>query len=39
MDEEWEGAGTGQDAEKQKPVTSDQSVEAEHHTYELKEIL
>lgn len=36
IDKEWEGAGW--DAEKQKPVPSDQSVEAEHHTYELKEI-
>lgn len=38
MDRVWEGAGAGQDAEKQKPLTSDPSVQAEHHTYELKEI-
>lgn len=38
MDREWEGAATGQDAEKQKPVTSDQGVKAEHHTHKLKEI-
>lgn len=32
MHREWEGAATGQDVEKQKPVTSDQCIQAGHHT-------
>lgn len=38
MHGQWEGAATGQNAEKQKPGTSDSSFKAEHHTHTLKEI-